>query len=457
MEIMTMLQSSSAVIQALGGTTKVADLLEVGSSAISNYRKNGFPPRVCVALAKICAAQNIQVASHVFGLPNIEDTAWRRQAALSGGQAHLELFNAAGFELIETPVLQPADPFIELMGEEMRRRLFTFTDPVGETLCLRPDLTIPTARQYIQQGDFERRQYYYSGTAFRYQPRGAGKPEEFTQIGIEILNADTAMQNIIVDEVKALNVLVDFIRDQGVDNFDLYVNDLELFSAILQDLKLTQRQQVRLRRSYSHGNSLELTLSQLITPPPVMQSDLALEPSEAGRIIAGRSQDEIMARLKDKLEEANAEPLAEETANKIRDLAALNCSVDELRAALRNIGITIHKATDEAIRRFETRIFEITKRCVIEPSAIRFCAQRGRKLAYYTGFAFEICAAALGPRQVIASGGRYDALLSALGAPEQLTAVGGAVSMERIYEAASEQSGALQSLLPSPAHDTSEI
>ena len=452
-----MLQSSSAVIQALGGTIKVAELLEVGSSAISNYRKNGFPPRVCFALAKICSAQNIQVASHVFGLPNAENTSWRRQAAVGGGQAHLELFKTAGFELIENPVLQPADPFIELMGEEMRRRLFTFTDPVGETLCLRPDLTIPTARQYIQQGKFEQSQYYYSGTAFRYQPRGAGKPEEFTQVGIEILNADTAMQNIVVDEVKVLNILVDFIRDQDVTKFDLFINDLELFSAILQDLKLTDRQQIRLRRSYSHGSSLELTLSQLISPPPVTRSSVMLEPNQANRVIAGRSQEEIMARLQDKLDEANAEPLAEETAAKIRALAALNCPVDELRAALRSIGVTIHKATDEAICRFETRISEITKRCVIEPSAICFCAKRGRKLAYYTGFVFEICVPALGPRQVVASGGRYDELLSALGAPEPLTAVGGAVSMERIYEAAGGQSNAAKTTLPDPSSETSEI
>ncbi|MGB6448132.1 MAG: ATP phosphoribosyltransferase regulatory subunit, partial [Xanthobacteraceae bacterium] len=42
---------------------------------------------------------------------------------------------------IAPPVLQPAEPFLDLGGEDIRRRMFLTTDPDGRELCLRPDLT----------------------------------------------------------------------------------------------------------------------------------------------------------------------------------------------------------------------------------------------------------------------------------------------------------------------------
>jgi histidyl-tRNA synthetase len=60
-------------------------------------------------------------------------------------------------------------------------------------------------------------------------------------------------------------------------------------------------------------------------------------------------------------------------------------------------------------------------------------------MAYYTGLSFEIHVPALGPRKVIASGGRYDDLVESLGAPRQIPAVGGAIALERLHEAATRQ------------------
>ena len=60
-------------------------------------------------------------------------------------------------------------------------------------------------------------------------------------------------------------------------------------------------------------------------------------------------------------------------------------------------------------------------------------------MAYYTGLSFEIHVPALGPRKVIASGGRYDDLVESLGAPSQIPTVGGAIALERLHEAATRQ------------------
>ena len=44
-----------------------------------------------------------------------------------------------------------------------------------------------------------------------------------------------------------------------------------------------------------------------------------------------------------------------------------------------------------------------------------------------------------GTRKVIATGGRYDNLVENLGAPHQIPAVGGAIALERLREAAGRQ------------------
>src|SRR3979411_3524355 len=61
-------------------------------------------------------------------------------------------FAQAGYLRAEPAILQPAEPFLDLSGEDIRKSLYLTTDPSGEELCLRPDLTIPVARDYLASG-----------------------------------------------------------------------------------------------------------------------------------------------------------------------------------------------------------------------------------------------------------------------------------------------------------------
>ncbi|MGL4975073.1 MAG: ATP phosphoribosyltransferase regulatory subunit, partial [Bosea sp. (in: a-proteobacteria)] len=60
--------------------------------------------------------------------------------AMAAALAH---FARAGYVRAETSVLQPADLFIDLSGEDMRGRMFVTQDGEGRDWCLRPDFTIP--------------------------------------------------------------------------------------------------------------------------------------------------------------------------------------------------------------------------------------------------------------------------------------------------------------------------
>ena len=95
----------------------------------------------------------------------------------------------AGHEAVAPAFIQPADVFLDAVGEALRARTYVFTDPDGAELCLRPDLTVPTCRLHIARnaGPATPAKYCYNGPAFRFQPQGADDthPREFRQAGIE--------------------------------------------------------------------------------------------------------------------------------------------------------------------------------------------------------------------------------------------------------------------------------
>jgi hypothetical protein len=94
----------------------------------------------------------------------------------------VDLYERAGYLRVEPAILQPADDFLELAGEELRSSLFITSDARGRELCLRPDLTIPVCRGHLEQGAPGRpAAYCYLGPVFR--DRGDGSAESL-QAGI---------------------------------------------------------------------------------------------------------------------------------------------------------------------------------------------------------------------------------------------------------------------------------
>ena len=134
-------------------------------------------------------------------------------------QRLMAAFTRAGYERIAPAVIQPADLFLDVVGEALRARTYVFTDPDGAELCLRPDLTVPTCRLHLERharGNTPAR-YCYNGSAFRYQPGSAGSahPREFRQAGIESFAAADREQ----DDAAVCALIVAALRDAGSRQF----------------------------------------------------------------------------------------------------------------------------------------------------------------------------------------------------------------------------------------------
>src|ERR671931_1816941 len=104
-------------------------------------------------------------------------------AADTRAEARVASYERAGYRRVTPAIVQPAEPFLDLSGEDIRRRMFLTTDPDGNELCLRPDLTIPVSRDYLASGAAgEPAGFCYLGPVFRHR---GDAPAEFVQAGIE--------------------------------------------------------------------------------------------------------------------------------------------------------------------------------------------------------------------------------------------------------------------------------
>lgn len=419
------LSSAGDVIDALGGTKAVAELLGVGPSSVSNYRRLGFPARSHFALSKLCAERGLNVADAVFGgLGTAAAPATMRAAAALPRSKARDLFEADGCRPVDTPVLQPAAPFIDRMGEEMRRRLYMFTDPAGEQLCLRPDLTIPTARAHLAGGGSGPAAYCYEGMAFRYQSRGAGKPEEFIQAGVErIGGADRD-----ADDAMVLRQILQAVQALGVREMQLKLNHFGMLPLFLGGLGLTPRATARIERAYHQSADFDAAVSAMIGEEERSEKLAALTVNPNGPTVAGRSPADIAARIA-RLQQDAAEGLTAQQADAVRAYAGLSGSP---QAVLQQLAALAPAADFSSFAAY----WQTLAAAAGLPASAVLDMRGGRKMAYYTGLSFELAVPALGAQSVIAGGGRYDDLLQSLGAPDAVPAVGGALALERVEAAA---------------------
>ena len=156
------------------------------------------------------------------------ETAKQFEALEAQARKIMQVFIAKGYEAVAPAVLQPAAVFLDAIGEELRARTYVFTDVNGEELCLRPDLTVPTCRLYLERhpdGAAPAR-YCYNGAAFRFQPLDADRahPREFRQAGIESFG-DRERERA---EAETVAIVLDALAAAGLGNAKLRIGDLGL-------------------------------------------------------------------------------------------------------------------------------------------------------------------------------------------------------------------------------------
>lgn len=366
----------------------------------------------------------------------------------------LDTFRRAGYEHVAPSIIQPADIFLDQIGERIRSRTYVFTDLAGDELCLRPDLTVPVSRLYLERhpnADTPAR-YCYNGPAFRFQPQGDNQahPREFRQAGIECFGESDKESA----DVGVVLLAVEAVRGVGLRDFRLRFGDIALFYALLDALALPERWRLKLRHYFWRPPAFHALLDRLAKgerpngdgPAAALAGSLAgLSAERAEELVAAyldreglplsgnRTLGEIAARLLDHAADLRADPLPREVATVIDRYLAVAAPPKEAAETIAVIahgtGIDLGAALQALARRFD----RLEERGVDLGHAI-FATEFGRNLEYYSGLVFQIEVAGLD--DAIAGGGRYDGLLSYLGAPKEVPAIGSAIHTERLLAAA---------------------
>ena len=355
----------------------------------------------------------------------------------------MALFERAGFDHIAPDIIQPADIFLERSGEDIRARTFVFTDPSGAEMCLRPDLTVPACRYHLSHdGDPAREaRYCYCGPAFRF-PDKALSPQEFVQAGLEWFASPSAL----AAEARILKLTISALEAAGLTKFRVTLGDLGLFAGLLADTEMPERWRRRLQHHFwrpaafrdllesfcvahsQHRSSIS-ELVDRIDPNNALASVEAELDARKLPLVGGREPSEIAARLAGKAADRREEPLARDKASRLNAYLAIAGEPTSLAGDFARIGGAQRFAA--AREDFDKRIFEMEE-LGLNPRRFRFAATFGRDLEYYTGFTFQIEAdTAAGPVPV-AGGGRYDNLLSDMGSPVKVPAVGCAIHTGRL-------------------------
>jgi ATP phosphoribosyltransferase regulatory subunit len=344
-------------------------------------------------------------------------------------------FAQAGYVRAVPAILQPAEPFLDLSGEDIRKSLYLTTDPGGDELCLRPDLTIPVARDYLGSSRAgEPVGFCYLGPVFRYR---SGCPSEFQQAGIESFGR----QDRAAADAEMLALALEATATFGLTDIDIRTGDVALFAALIDALDLYPVWKRRLIKDFNRKITLEQDLERLTLATGATRNEYegvlaALAGSDRKAALAlvtdlmsiagttnvgGRSVSEIADRF---LEQSTLKggALPRDALHLIKRFLAIAGDPRDALTQLRALAADAKLDISAAIDQFESRIGLMTKRG-IDTGLTRFSTSFGRGLDYYTGFEFELHRKGNGVEPLVA-GGRYDGLMTQLGAPKPIPAVG---------------------------------
>jgi histidyl-tRNA synthetase len=269
-------------------------------------------------------------------------------------------FETFGYREVQTPTFETLELFTAKSGEAITDEIYAFQDKGGRDLALRPELTAPVMRFYVDKLQMEPKplKLYYFGNCFRYDRPQKGRYREFLQAGCELIGTKTP------EAIAELICLAySLFKNVNVKNISIEIGNLKLLSIFLDSINLNKEQKEN--------------LTPLIDKEDFDEIKLLLDNYNIS--------DEIIKNFISFL--------------KLKD-------INELK----NIFKDNIKANDE-INRVEKIISFLSNEFQVPNFKINMGIVRG--LDYYNGIVFEIEAPALGAEKQILGGGEYE-LLSVL-------------------------------------------
>ena len=302
------------------------------------------------------------------------------QAAARAGMeaAARSILEPAGYRRIETPAFEATELFARGVGEStdiVQKEMYTFEDAGGRSLTLRPEVTAPTCRAYLEHGMHKLPQpvkLWYLSSCFRQEKPQAGRYRQFWQIGAEAIGSD----------------------DPAVD-----AETIVLLHALLDELDV---------------RGLRLRIGSLGT----LDARAEYRERLAGYLRA--NEDRVSREVRDRID-----------LNPLRAFDAKDPGTQEVMRDAPRLMDSLSAADREHFGQVTAMLNAAGVAWELDDTLVR-------GIDYYTRTIFEFTSAALGAQSGVAGGGRYDGLIELLGGPPT-PGMGWAAGVERMLLAAGER------------------
>ena len=283
--------------------------------------------------------------------------------------------NLYGYSEIRTPIIETTSLFNRGVGEEtdiVSKEMYSWEDKDKSIISLRPELTAPVVRSYIQHnlgGQSPLQRLYYIGPSFRRERPQKGRQRQFHQFGVEAIGSANPEQ-----DAEVISLGWDILKSFGIKSLELKLSSIG---------------------SKSCRENFKSELVKYLNPFVPKLSEVSQRRLEKNplRILDTKNKDEI--------EIVKSAPKIEQFYTK-----------DD-----QNYFSSVQKFLNDLEIPFK-----------IDPLLVR-------GLDYYSQTTFEICSENLGAQDALLGGGRYNGLIGSLGGKDA-PAVGFAAGMERVIIAA---------------------
>ena len=283
-------------------------------------------------------------------------------------------FEIHGYGEIRTPMVEKAELFNRVIGNEtdiVNKEMYSWEDQGGDIIALRPELTAPSVRSYIEHSMDKLNKVtklYYIGPAFRRERPQKGRQRQFFQYGIEAIGSEHPEQ-----DAEVISMAYNIFNMLGVENLELVINSV--------GSKETKKKYSKILKEYLSGHIEELS--------EISKQRYSKNPL---RILDSKSKEEQSI---------------------IKQAPSILESLDDSE-----------KQHFDQVQRFLDKLNI--------PYTIDHQLVRG--LDYYTLTTFEIRTQSIGSQDALCGGGRYNNLVQQLGG-KSVPAIGFAAGMERLMMA----------------------
>ena len=338
----------------------------------------------------------------------------------------LRSVKSKGFKYIDLPSVIEANHIVQRSGENFRKFIFSFIDQNGSELCLRPDLTIASCLRYLENKLKGKEKIFYSGQAYR---KSQNKKDSIIrdQVGFEIIGSKDEKN----DDKEIINTSLKSLQNIKYTSGTLTIGNVEIFNLLVSKLDIPKRWKLRLSRHFWREKYFNDLLKRLETnsdvDPTIVEIDkkryFKMLKEDLSKVIAGRSINEILKRFDNKIRDPRGTRKGENVSKIIKDFLKIRCPINKAASELNKFfkKNKINLVVDQ-------KYFPLSNNKISKLNVV-FSASFGRQLEYYTGMVFKIDIKSKSKNRNIINGGRYDKLISDLGAKNQVAAVGAALNL----------------------------